>query len=834
MNSSSASAQLRLPRNADRRAFPGAGLHHHPPLALLLVALAYYVGTRVGCLLVSPSIPTSIVWLPNATMFAVFLLAPPREWWAYVLAVLPAHVAFAAGSHIPVATAALLFVTNLGDGALGALAVRWLMGGGRTFEGVRRVTTFMFVAVTAPVLVSLLDAGVIVATGWGSGYWTIWATRSRSNALVNLIWVPAVVLTATSNIRRLKEVRPERLIEAGLLALTLVLAGAFAAAVRPTTAGRLALVLCAPLPVLLWTTFRFGIRETALAVLVLAGLVIWNAIRGRGPFAGPSPSTNVTALQTYLGALSALFVLMTAAWNEQAGADARVRNHEAQYEGIFESISEGVLVTDHRHRIVTANRALCRLTGYEIGGLRTLQPRNLLQVGDLRPIHAHLDGLGTAEEIAISGVGHRADGTEFPFDAQIRRVDYRGRPHLLSIVREVTPKREAAPELAESAALAPPALLTPIEVFDGLRSTIELRPLLRALLRQANVLVPHAHATVCFHAKEGDVSLVEHWGPLSARALDQVRVSPALIGKWPVLFPETPLIVGDLQATTGGAGAVHAAVADTFAPILGFARSLMMIPLKAGTRPVGMLWLAREGPNRFTPRDAQLGWVLANQAAIGLENARLYEQAHESASFEERQRMARDLHDSVTQSLSAMAMMAEVLPGTLDHNPEVGRRALANLQQMIRGALAEVRSMLVDVHPAALLAVPLVDLLTQLANTVRARRAIALDLGLDPELLLPPSVHVVFFRVAHEALNNVAKHAGAANAKLVLRRTGDGAALSISDDGIGFTDVEPTFRHLGIRIMHERAASVGATVRIDSAPNRGTTVSLEWKGSTEA
>ena len=124
-------------------------------------------------------------------MFAVFLLAPVSRWWIYALAVLPAHVAVQVPHHVPPATLSLLYLSNLADGALGALAVRRFSRGRPPFEGSRGVAVFLLFAVAAPLVVSFADAAAVTLTGWAHDFRLVWNTRFRSNVLTNLIWVPA-------------------------------------------------------------------------------------------------------------------------------------------------------------------------------------------------------------------------------------------------------------------------------------------------------------------------------------------------------------------------------------------------------------------------------------------------------------------------------------------------------------------------------------------------------------------------------------------------------------------------------------------------------------------
>src|SRR5581483_5958406 len=220
-------------------------------LTAILTGAAYYVGAEMGFFLTFGPVPTSIFWLPNSTMFAVFLLAPPRRWWIYVLAVVPSHVAVQMQNGVPPLTMPLLFFTNLGDGALGALLVRRLTAGQPRLDRFGDMVVFLIAAVVSPLLVSFLDAAVMVATGWSDSYWLVWYTRFRSNTLTNIIWVPTVVLAASRGLSWWRSSSPPRRAEAVALAVALywVQRLAFGEPADESTATAL---LYAPLPLFLW------------------------------------------------------------------------------------------------------------------------------------------------------------------------------------------------------------------------------------------------------------------------------------------------------------------------------------------------------------------------------------------------------------------------------------------------------------------------------------------------------------------------------------------------------------------------------------------------------
>ena len=165
---------------------------------------------------------------------------------------------------------------------------------------------------------------------------------------------------------------------------------------------------------------------------------------------------------------------------------------------------------------------------------------------------------------------------------------------------------------------------------------------------------------------------------------------------------------------------------------------------------------------------------------MAVDNASLFEKAEESAATAERNRLARDLHDAVSQTLFSASLIAEVLPRTFQKDPDEGRRRLDELRQLTRGALAEMRMLLLELRPAALAEADLPDLLRHLAEAITGRARVPVEVELQPCTDLSPDVRINFYRIAQEALNNVAKHSGAcrstSDAFVRRRRRAQGAA----------------------------------------------------------
>jgi signal transduction histidine kinase len=223
------------------------------------------------------------------------------------------------------------------------------------------------------------------------------------------------------------------------------------------------------------------------------------------------------------------------------------------------------------------------------------------------------------------------------------------------------------------------------------------------------------------------------------------------------------------------------------------------------------------------------GMVVERTAELQEAQARLIDQAQETAVIEERRRIARDLHDEVTQTIYSASLITEVLPQVWERSPEEGRRNLTKLRQLVRGALAEMRTLLFELRPAALENTDLQLLLPQLADAFSGRTRIPVRVRVDGEEKLPVAVKVAFYRISQEALNNVAKHAGATEVSLTFEQKEDGARLVVVDNGRGFDPAAAGSEGMGLISMRERAAAIGAQMEVKSKLGVGAELLLRWQ-----
>jgi signal transduction histidine kinase len=259
-------------------------------------------------------------------------------------------------------------------------------------------------------------------------------------------------------------------------------------------------------------------------------------------------------------------------------------------------------------------------------------------------------------------------------------------------------------------------------------------------------------------------------------------------------------------------------------------RSFLGVPIVAPAGVIGAFYLTEklEGAE-FTEEDEELIGLLAAHAAIAIANARLYEQTRELSIVAERNRLALDLHDAVSQKLFGLVLEAEGAATVLERDPAAAGERVAKLQVLAREALDELRSLVFELRPPDLEKDGLGGTLQKHIDVLGRLGQEEIELVLAGELPTEEVRDREVFRIAQEALQNVLKHAQAQHV-VVRLGAGDGTLfLEVEDDGIGFDPDAPETRsrRLGLTSMEERAHRLGGTVQITSVPGAGTTVRVE-------
>jgi two-component system nitrate/nitrite sensor histidine kinase NarX len=510
--------------------------------------------------------------------------------------------------------------------------------------------------------------------------------------------------------------------------------------------------------------------------------------------------------------------------------DSRLSSEE-EYRNIFEATSDGLIIYDiGLDAVVEANPAACQMHGYTRQEFVGLNPA-VFMLPESHTLFREQVRMAKPGDVFESLIVHiRSDGS--PFHVEVRRsaINYRGRPCLLSAIRDISQRIETEKNLGERIEVQMREQATLLAISHTLASTLEFQPGL--ILDQLREIIEYTH---CGLFALEDSNLV-------TRAM---RGTPQLVGAAPFRIhlpgPESlaglfnghkPIRIADIWSDHPQAQFLRSLLNDGASALLEGMQSWMWVPLAVKGRVIGGVGVAHRKRNHFTPHHADLALSVANQAAITLVNAELYEHAQALAVLEERQKLARNLHDAINQSLFSAGLIAEVLPRLWEREPEEARRSLEDLRRLTRGALAEMRSLLVELRPSALTDTDLGDLLRLLGNAFTGRTNVPVTVTVSGEGTLPAEAQIVLYRICQEALNNIAKHAKASAVEIDVRHDPGTLELHIRDDGRGFDSSEETPPgHYGLSMMRERAETVGARLTVVSQPGHGTELVVFWRAT---
>lgn len=488
---------------------------------------------------------------------------------------------------------------------------------------------------------------------------------------------------------------------------------------------------------------------------------------------------------------------------------------------VIDSMSDGVLVLDEQRRVVDLNRAARQVLGYTTTDVIGW-PAAQVFAHQAHLIERYRD---TAELVEELEVGEGA--TRRVFELRLAPLaDRRGRHSGRLIVwRDITERKqlEAALQRHYQRAVAARERLTMLYQAAQALSRASLDPdqvyaeLHRATARLMRCEVFAITLIDTARQEAEEVYMADPAGPRPGR---RYPLANSFGGS--TLCRNASLRIDDVGAVPP---------AELAAELLGNqpdSGSGMAVLLQGSEQIIGMVFVQSDDRGAYGDEDEEALKLLAAQAAIALENAHRYQQARELAASEERTRLARELHDSVTQTLYAASLLTESLPIVWQRNVAEGSRTMVKLRQLVRGALAEMRTLLFELRPAALAAANLGTLLKQLGDVLTGHTRVPVDLTVEGQAQLPASVTTALYRIAQEAFNNIAKHAGATRVGVIFQVAPGRLFLSVRDDGQGFDpDAVPADR-MGLQIMAERAAGIGAQLRIDSALRRGTEITVVW------
>lgn len=346
---------------------------------------------------------------------------------------------------------------------------------------------------------------------------------------------------------------------------------------------------------------------------------------------------------------------------------------------------------------------------------------------------------------------------------------------------------------------------------------LDLDRVLERILRTARSTARARYAALGIPDGEGGFARFLTLG-ISERRADSIGSLPRVHGVLGVLLDEgRPIRLADIRKHP------RFGYYPQHHPIL---RDFLGVPIKHGSEVVGNVFLAGSKAGAFTAREQREVETLAAYAGVAIANARLYGQAQELAILEERNRVARELHDSVTQSL--FSTMYEAQAAAITAEDPAARSALQQIEKRSAEALQEMRALIHALRPKSLERDGLESTLRDHVEALRRAHGTPIDIRISGGRPLPLETELAVFRIAQEALHNSLRHAPGAAISVRLEHLLSGLHLEVSDDGPGFDPqrLPATIRTLGLDTMSERAAAINAQLRIASRPGDGTSVKL--------
>lgn len=357
-----------------------------------------------------------------------------------------------------------------------------------------------------------------------------------------------------------------------------------------------------------------------------------------------------------------------------------------------------------------------------------------------------------------------------------------------------------------------------VDTFGALNSTLNFTEVIQHILKNVGRVIAHDRANIMLI--EGDIIYVAaHTGYEIPAEIETLQFKVDELATFhQMIETQAPILIQnvaqhDTWVTVPHQEALH---------------SYLGMPIIVDDTVIGFLNLESFRSNYFNDESVRYLRLFSFQASTAIRNSRAFKQARDLAGLEERQRLARELHDTVNQVLFSANIVADSLRYMAEPDSKIAK-GLDTLQSLNKGALAEMRTLLMELRPQSIVDTQLSKLIQNLVNSMASRTQLTVTLNEDVNgATLPEEVHIGLYRIVQEALNNIIKHAHAKTVMVDLTIHNGAVEISIDDDGVGFDVVNIPADHHGVRIMHERAEQIGAALNIMTAPGNGTIIEVEW------
>ena len=389
------------------------------------------------------------------------------------------------------------------------------------------------------------------------------------------------------------------------------------------------------------------------------------------------------------------------------------------------------------------------------------------------------------------------------------------------------------PETGGDQELLPPAVQALDQAVRGISGELDVDRVLQHIVDRVRELVGAQYAAIGIVDREGAIERF-----ITSGISDEQR---ARIGNLPRGHGLLGLIIREGRAVRIPEIAAHPesyGFPEHHPPMSSF----LGMPITNRAVPVGRLYLTnKQGADEFSAADQALVEVFALHAGIAIENARLHDQVRRLAVVDERERISRDLHDSVIQAIYAQTLALDDVPEMAASEPDEAGRRVDEAIDALHAVIRDIRNFIFGLRPVLLESGDLGHGLEHLATELRRSGGVAVAVSVDDEhghlARLPIETVAELLAIMREALSNVARHAGATTCRVRLTSERDRLRLEIHDDGRGFDAARRgSDGHHGLANMRSRGEALGATFEVDSAPGRGTRIIVVLRvspGATE-
>jgi len=750
---------------------------HAVILACLVAVLSYSASKLGGALVVRPQM-LSPLWPGCVLLVSVLLLVPRRMWPILIAAAFAAFVLYDLQNGVPVRSIVWLIMADTVEVLTAAFSLSYSFGGVPRLNSVKALAKFSFFAVIlAPA------AGAFVgALAFSGEYWTNWKISSFSEAIAFLTLTPAILGWASKGPTWAPKSRASYLEAAALLAgLTLVGYVIFITLDR----GSPPALLYSLVPFLLWAALRFGSTGVSASMIVIALLSIWGAVHGRGPFTGQGSLENVLSLQLFLLSAAAPLMVLAVLVEERKRAEEELRKSEEKFRSVFRDAGIGMAIVSPEGRFLAGNEAFSEFLGYTEEELLQKTVQSVTHPEDWpnfsKRLNQTIADAGSFRQFEKRCLHKNGEILCGECSASLIR-NSEGKPlYFVAEVLDITERKRAEHSLQESE--------------ERFRLVANKAPVLIWMSGTDKLCTFFNQCWLDFTGRSIEQELGEGWAS---------GVHPEDLARCLRIY------------------------SCAFDSRVDFEMEYRLRRFDGKYR-----WIVEYGVPRFESDGTFCGYI---GSCVDITDRKLSEESLEelsgrliTAQEEERTRIARELHDDFSQRLALQGIGLAQLLKMLPESDVEERVKVQELLKRVQDISSDMHSLSHQLHSSKLEHVGLVPALMGLCQEVSKEYKIQVeftDRGVSSEI--PKDVALCLFRVAQEALGNVAKHSRAKRAQAELYGTNNDIRLRIVDAGVGFdTALQNAEVGIGLVSMRERLRLVGGRLSVQSAAMRGTEILAE-------